>query len=61
MHLKRLGNENLVEIRQVIQNLMCLSQIRKWEEEAIQNDLISGYIDVNEERWKEFYSPSPFR
>jgi serine-protein kinase ATM len=29
-HLKRLGHENLVEIRQVSRTLMCLNEVRQW-------------------------------
>ena len=37
--LRDLGNENFTEIRQVTQNLMCLSQVRQWRSEEIQKDL----------------------
>ncbi|KAI0091661.1 hypothetical protein BDY19DRAFT_638931 [Irpex rosettiformis] len=35
-HLKRLGHENLVEIRQVAQCLMCLNEIRRWCQADVQ-------------------------
>ena len=37
--LRDLGNENFTEIRQVTQNLMCLSQVKQWRSEEIQKDL----------------------
>ena len=50
--LRELGNENFTEIRQVTQNLMCLSQIRQWREEDIQRDLLSKRISSAE--WSQF-------
>ncbi|KAI0330904.1 hypothetical protein GY45DRAFT_1323035 [Cubamyces sp. BRFM 1775] len=40
--LRELGNEDFTEIRQVAQNLMCLSQIRQWRSNEIQRKLQSG-------------------
>ena len=37
--LRTLGGENLFEIRQVTQNLMCLNQIRQWATKKNQQDL----------------------
>ena len=50
--LRDLGNENFTEIRQVTQNLMCLSQVRQWQGEEIQMALQSRRIDLSE--WKPF-------
>ncbi|KAH9888765.1 hypothetical protein C8Q73DRAFT_708136 [Cubamyces lactineus] len=40
--LRDLGHEDFTEIRQVAQNLMCLSQIRQWRSSEIQRELQSG-------------------
>ncbi len=48
--LRDLGNENFTEIRQVTQNLLCLSQVRQWQGEEIQQALQSRRIDAVE--WK---------
>ena len=37
--LRALGDENLFEIRQVTQNLMCLNQVRRWRTKKNQQDL----------------------
>lgn len=37
--LRALGDENLFEIRQITQNLMCLDQVRKWRTRKNQQDL----------------------
>lgn len=37
--LRALGDENLFEIRQVTQNLMCLNQVRQWRAKKNQQDL----------------------
>ncbi|TFK86745.1 hypothetical protein K466DRAFT_600062 [Polyporus arcularius HHB13444] len=52
--LRELGSENFTEIRQVTQNLMCLSQIRQWRTEEIQKDLQSRRISSAE--WGNFSS-----
>ncbi|KAI0717973.1 hypothetical protein C8T65DRAFT_737500 [Cerioporus squamosus] len=52
--LRELGSENFTEIRQVTQNLMCLSQIRRWKGEEIQKDLQSKRISSAE--WGSFSS-----
>ncbi|KAI8996521.1 hypothetical protein BD414DRAFT_534221 [Trametes punicea] len=44
--LRHLGNENLTEIRQVTQNLMCLSQIRQWRHEVVPKDLQSSQVNM---------------
>ncbi|PIL25206.1 hypothetical protein GSI_13095 [Ganoderma sinense ZZ0214-1] len=55
--LRDLGNENFTEIRQVTQNLMCLSQVRQWQGEEIQKALQSRRIDGAE--WKPFTRIDP--
>lgn len=50
--LRALGSENLAEIRAVIQNLMCLSQVAQWRDNSIQKQLKSKHIDINE--WMDF-------
>ncbi|RPD76341.1 hypothetical protein L226DRAFT_505666 [Lentinus tigrinus ALCF2SS1-7] len=50
--LRLLGNENFTEIRHVTQNLMCLSQIRQWRSEDIQQDLTSKRLISAE--WARF-------
>ncbi|KAJ8489343.1 hypothetical protein ONZ51_g2973 [Trametes cubensis] len=40
--LRDLGNEDFTEIRQVAQNLMCLSQIQQWRGNEIHRQLQSG-------------------
>ncbi|KAI0704256.1 hypothetical protein BC835DRAFT_810570 [Cytidiella melzeri] len=49
-HLKRLGHENLVEIRQVSQALMCLNEVQHWRRSDAQARLRSEptTIDGNE-------------
>jgi ataxia telangiectasia mutated family protein len=37
--LRALGDENLFEIRQITQNLMCLNQVRQWRMKKNQQDL----------------------
>ncbi|KAL5492086.1 TEL1 [Sanghuangporus weigelae] len=46
--LRGLGIENLAEIRQVTQNLMCLAQIRRWRDSAFQNNLFSSTVTVDD-------------
>lgn len=55
--LRDLGNENFTEIRQVAQNLMCLRQVRQWQNEEIQNALQSRRIDGVE--WRSFTCIDP--
>ncbi|KAI0630512.1 hypothetical protein C8Q77DRAFT_1063237 [Trametes polyzona] len=55
--LRNLGSENFTEIRQVTQNLMCLSQIRRWRSDDAQKELQAGR--VNDERWQSFTRLEP--
>ncbi|EJF64038.1 hypothetical protein DICSQDRAFT_178565 [Dichomitus squalens LYAD-421 SS1] len=55
--LRDLGNENFTEIRQVVQNLMCLSQVKQWRGEGIQKALKSRCIDAAD--WKPFTHIDP--
>ena len=50
--LGMLGPENLAEIRQVAQNLMCLHQITHWMGSGIQKNLETKRIYNNE--WSNF-------
>lgn len=52
--LRDLGIENLTEMHQVVQNLMCLGQIRQWRSDSFQKDLQSKSIAA--EQWKGFTS-----
>lgn len=52
--LRSLGNENLAEIRQVTQSLMCLAQIRRWRSKEIQDSLSASIIDIDEKQWVDF-------
>ncbi|THH11332.1 hypothetical protein EW145_g727 [Phellinidium pouzarii] len=54
--LRDLGNENLAEIRQVTQSLMCLAQIKRWRSNFIQDSLSESSIDTNERLWVDFCS-----
>ncbi|TDL15654.1 hypothetical protein BD410DRAFT_902474 [Rickenella mellea] len=55
MHrLGGLGNESLVEIRRVTQNLMSLAQIRLWRQSTIQDSLASRNINTDDEIWRRF-------
>jgi ataxia telangiectasia mutated family protein len=54
--LRNVGPENLAEIRQVIQNLMCLNQITHWRRDLIQRRIASKHIDLNE--WGDFVDMS---
>ncbi|EJD07243.1 uncharacterized protein FOMMEDRAFT_100399 [Fomitiporia mediterranea MF3/22] len=52
--LRTLGNENLIQIREVTKNLMCLAQIRQWRSAPIQNSLVTHSVSVENGPWKEF-------
>ncbi|KAI0358095.1 hypothetical protein OH77DRAFT_1421375 [Trametes cingulata] len=52
--LRDLGNENFTEIRQVAQNLMCLSQVRQWRSDGMQSAMRAGAID--RAAWQNFVS-----
>ena len=54
--LQTLGTENLVEIREVTQNLMCLSQVAQWMDSSIQTQLRSKQ-DAN--GWTDFINIEP--
>jgi ataxia telangiectasia mutated family protein len=55
--LRMLGPENLAEIRQVAQNLMCLNQVTHWRGKGIQKSLESKHIDIN--KWSDFIHVDP--
>jgi ataxia telangiectasia mutated family protein len=55
--LRVLGPENLAEIRQVVQNLMCLDQITRWRGSGIQRSLNTKHIDSRE--WSNFIHVDP--
>jgi ataxia telangiectasia mutated family protein len=50
--LRDMGPENLAEIRQVAQNLMCLNQVTHWRGSDIQRSLETKRIDYSE--WFNF-------
>lgn len=54
--LRDLGDENLVEIRRVAQNLMCLNQVRQWRVDTVQQNLANKDIDLRS--WSSFYEVS---
>ena len=55
--LRMLGPENLAEIRQVAQNLMCLDQITHWRGSGIQKKL--EIKQVAHSGWSEFVDVDP--
>ena len=55
--LRSLGPENLAEIRQVAQNLMCLNQVTRWRGSEIQSALDAKRIDYSE--WSDFIHVDP--
>lgn len=56
LRLRELGNENLAEVRQINQCLMCLRQVSQWRSSPVQADLSSGRISRDSIYWKEFGS-----
>ncbi|EGN96752.1 hypothetical protein SERLA73DRAFT_93326 [Serpula lacrymans var. lacrymans S7.3] len=50
--LRILGTENMMEIREVTQNLMCLGQISRWRSRPIQDRLQKQNTAVSE--WSDF-------
>ncbi|THG99793.1 hypothetical protein EW026_g2610 [Hermanssonia centrifuga] len=50
--LRSLGNENLTEIREATQNLMCIHQVRRWRDKDIQRDLQSK--TMKDSHWEKF-------
>ncbi|KAH9940832.1 uncharacterized protein BXZ73DRAFT_98663 [Epithele typhae] len=55
--LRNLGIENFVEIREVIQVLLCLRQIRLWRGNALQQDLQAKQLGATE--WKDLVTIGP--
>ena len=51
-HMRSLGSENLAEIREAAQDLMCLNQISHWRQDFIQNKLETKSFDVGD--WDGF-------
>ncbi|KAL0953735.1 hypothetical protein HGRIS_004926 [Hohenbuehelia grisea] len=41
-HLRRLGTENLAEIHEVVQNLMCLRQVSRWKDKVTLEQLCTS-------------------
>jgi ataxia telangiectasia mutated family protein len=54
--LRLLGPENLAEIREAVQNLMCLREITHWRREPTQTRLTSRQSEAN---WKEVVDIDP--
>ncbi|KAJ6591557.1 hypothetical protein DFH09DRAFT_1137348 [Mycena vulgaris] len=50
--LRMLGSENVAEIRDAAQNLMCLNQVAQWFQSSTQSRLTSRQADMSQ--WKEF-------
>lgn len=50
--LRALGSENLAEIRDAAQNLMCLNQVAEWFQPKIQDRLNAREVDLS--KWTEF-------
>ncbi|KAJ7504364.1 hypothetical protein B0H11DRAFT_513652 [Mycena galericulata] len=50
--LRVLGSENLAEIRDAAQNLMCLNQVSQWFQPSNQARLISRQVDMSQ--WTRF-------
>jgi ataxia telangiectasia mutated family protein len=55
--LRTLGTENLAEIREVTQNLMCLNQVTQWMDGTLQSQLRSKHIEIN--KWTDFIDIDP--
>jgi ataxia telangiectasia mutated family protein len=51
-HMRSLGSENLAEIREAAQDLMCLNQISHWRQDSIQNKLETKSFDLGD--WDGF-------
>ena len=52
VHMRSLGSENLAEIREAAQDLMCLNQISQWRQDSIQNKLETKSFDLGD--WDSF-------
>ena len=51
-HMRSLGSENLAEIREAAQDLMCLNQITQWRQDFIQDRLETRSFDLGD--WDSF-------
>ncbi|KAJ3865158.1 hypothetical protein EV359DRAFT_80764 [Lentinula novae-zelandiae] len=51
-HLRTLGSENIAQIREAIQSLMCLSQAIQWRSSSIQDLIVDKCTDVS--KWSTF-------
>lgn len=51
-HLRGLGSENIAQIRDVVQSLMCLSQLARWRSPGVQDTLSSKSTDLGQ--WSDF-------
>lgn len=49
--LRSLGSENFAEIREVVQELLCLREIKQWRHELNERRLVSK--DINVKQWRE--------
>ncbi|KAG6909024.1 hypothetical protein DXG01_002297 [Tephrocybe rancida] len=56
-HLRSLGLENFTEIRDVIQDVMCLREIVNWRQNSIQLSL--EMKDLTDRSWNEFSNTEP--
>lgn len=55
--LRNLGPENMTEIREIVQELMCLKQVNDWRSGVTQNRL--QYRDVKIDEWSDFLDIDP--
>ena len=55
--LRSLGSENFAEIREVVQELLCLREVKRWKHESTEQRLASKDIDVKQ--WHELTEMNP--
>jgi len=55
--LQSLGSENFAEIREVVQELLCLREVKQWRHESTERRLASKDIDVKQ--WSELIEMNP--
>lgn len=51
--LRNLGSENMTEIREIVQEIMCLKQINNWRDDITQDRLHDRNIKVDD--WSDFF------
>ncbi|KAF9454347.1 hypothetical protein P691DRAFT_788809 [Macrolepiota fuliginosa MF-IS2] len=55
--LRTLGSENMTEIREIVQEIMCLKQVNDWRNCATQNRLQRR--DINIDEWSDLFNIDP--